>query len=180
MADSIIDALHTYAGSLSAIYLFATLISLSITQMFLETERQIRKSKGYEKPPWWRLTLKAVSTLSGLASAPFGRLAVMELPRVAAEGTELEPLEHVLPSVYITCFVGFLAGFFLTMSVAWWKNRLRSVAPSVAEKIPNLGGTTLEFPAQSEPREKTTVKVSEHSMLTESFKNDKPNKESEP
>ncbi len=140
--DPLIAELHTYTGGLLWIFVLCTVLSAGATQTIRDLERTHRKATGRTKPIGMPHILRGVSTLSGLASAPLARRALVELPRVSETGQKLQDLSSVVPSYYIACLIGFLTGFFLTSSIWLLKLAVGKWNPEAAKAIPDLTAPT--------------------------------------
>ena len=116
--EPVVSALHTYTGALVWIFSLCTAMSAGVTELVIRTERAQRKAAGRTKAWWWNTAMRGVSTAVGLGFAPVALLMLLEIPRAAPEpGAEIVPLEQLVPSPFMACLVGFLTGFFLTLSV---------------------------------------------------------------
>lgn len=139
--NPLIKALQTYSGAVLWIFTFTTVMSASATQVVRDVERKRRSRRRYEKPDWWNHALRAVSILGGVAAAPFARILLLEIPRVPT-GEEAVPLELVVPSHFVSIFIGFMTGAFLTFSIAFLKWAVSKWNPEIAEALPDFSETT--------------------------------------
>lgn len=142
---------ESYSWKLVAVWAVATLAALGITQIFLDTERRLRASKGNRpKSPWWPAILRGISSITGTAFGLVTDVCVDLLPtpvqHKVAEAAEasvaatVATCDHVSTLPFST-LVGFLSGLFLTVSLALLKARAKGINPALADKIPNLDET---------------------------------------